>query len=127
MIQVKRAYDPYEPDDGPRILVDRLWPRGVKKESLHMECWLKEVAPSDALRKWFGHDPSRWSEFCLRYEAELEANSEAWQPLLDKAGKGGNITLLFSAHDRERNNAVALRAFLEKRLDGDSAKAVTSS
>jgi uncharacterized protein YeaO (DUF488 family) len=125
MIRVKRAYDPSVPDDDPCFLVDRLWPRGVKKENLRMEGWLKDAAPSDELRKWFGHDPSRWSEFCRRYEAELEANSDAWRPLLDKAGKG-DITLLFSAHDRERNNAVALRAFLEKRLGGDSAKAFTS-
>lgn len=120
MIRIKRVYDPHESGDGPRFLVDRLWPRGVKKENLLMDGWLKDVAPSDALRHWFGHDPAKWEEFCRRYDAELEANSEAWRPLLDRARRQ-DITLLFSAHDMERNNAVALRLFLEKSLDGASS------
>lgn len=115
MIRVKRVYDTYEPDDGLRFLVDRLWPRGVKKENLRMDGWLKDVAPSDALRHWFGHDPAKWNEFCERYTAELEGNSEAWRPILEKAQKQ-TITLLFSAHDVEHNNAVLLRSFLEARL-----------
>lgn len=119
MIRIKRVYDPHESGDGSRFLVDRLWPRGMKKESLQMDGWLKDVAPSDALRRWFGHDPAKWEEFCRRYDAELESNSEAWRSLLDRARKQV-ITLLFSAHDMKRNNAVALRSFLEKRLDGAS-------
>lgn len=115
MIRVKRVYDPQEPDDGPRFLVDRLWPRGVKKEKLQMDGWLKELAPSDALRHWFGHEPARWEEFCNRYDAELEAGN-AWRPLVAIARKQ-DITLLFSAHDTECNNAVALRSFLESRLE----------
>lgn len=119
MIRVKRVYDPHGPDDGSRFLVDRVWPRGMKKENLQMDGWLKDIAPSDALRHWFGHDPGKWDEFCLRYDAELEANDEAWHPLLDKARKQ-DITLLFSAHDIEHNNALALRSFIEKRLDDNS-------
>jgi uncharacterized protein YeaO (DUF488 family) len=119
MIRVKRVYEPHEPDDGPRFLVDRLWPRGIKKEALQMDGWLKDAAPSDALRRWFGHDPSKWEEFCRRYDAELHNNSEAWRRLLDMA-KMQDITLLYSAHDSEHNNAVALRLFLDKRLVGTS-------
>ena len=116
MIRVKRVYDQLEPDDGSRFLVDRLWPRGVKKENLAMDGWLEEVAPSDALRRWFGHDPASWEEFCHRYETELENNGEAWLALLEIARKQ-DITLFFSAHDTERNNAVVLRAFLVKKLE----------
>ena len=118
MIRVKRVYDQLVPDDGSRFLVDRLWPRGIRKENLPMDGWLKDVAPSDALRRWFGHDPARWEEFCRRYDAELEAGSESWRPLLDMARKQ-DITLLYSAHDTEHNNAVALRLFLERKLDGE--------
>jgi uncharacterized protein YeaO (DUF488 family) len=119
MVRIKRVYDPHEPDDGPRFLVDRLWPRGMKKENLAMAGWLKDAAPSDALRHWFGHDPARWEEFCRRYGAELEANAGAWRMLLTMAQKQ-DITLLYSAHDLEHNNAAALRSFLEKRLEGAS-------
>ncbi len=119
MIRVKRVYETHEPADGPRFLVDRLWPRGVKKEDLQIDGWLKDVAPSDALRHWFGHEPARWEEFCRRYHAELEVNSDAWRPLVDMARKQ-DITLLYGAHDIEHNNAVALRSFLEKRLGSDS-------
>ena len=99
------------------MLVDRLWPRGVRKEKLELAGWLKEVAPGDALRKWFKHDPARWSEFQRRYAAELESNPQAWQPTLEAARKG-NVTLLFAAKDAEHNNAVALKAFLERKLVG---------
>ena len=119
MIRVKRVYDPHEPDDGPRFLVDRLWPRGMKKENLAMDGWLKDAAPSDALRHWFGHDPARWEEFCRRYATELEANADAWRILVTLALKQ-DITLLYSAHDIEHNNAAALRSFIEKRLAGAS-------
>ena len=115
MIRVKRVHDPQEPDDGPRFLVDRLWPRGMKKADISMAGWLKEVAPSDELRRWFGHEPAKWADFCCRYHAELEENSEAWRPLLNMA-RQQDITLLFSAHDLERNNAVALKLFLEEQL-----------
>ncbi|MFN3929639.1 MAG: DUF488 domain-containing protein [Thermoflexus sp.] len=117
MIKVKRVYDPVEPDDGKRFLVERLWPRGIKKEALAMDGWLKEVAPSDRLRRWFGHDPKKWAEFRRRYFAELEARPEAWRPLLD-AARVGNVTLLFSARAATHNNAVALREFLEEKLKG---------
>ena len=115
MLRIKRVYDPQEPDDGLRFLVDRLWPRGVKKETLQMDGWLKEIAPSDELRHWFGHDPAKWKEFCRRYHAELEANREAWLQLLGLAAHQ-EVTLLYSAHDREHNQAEALRLFLEKRM-----------
>jgi len=117
VIKVKRVYDPVEPDDGKRFLVERLWPRGIKKEALAMDGWLKEVAPSDRLRRWFGHDPKKWEEFRQRYFAELEAHPEAWRPLLD-AARAGNVTLLFSARDLIHNNAVALQVFLEEKLKG---------
>ena len=113
MIRIKRVYEPHEPEDGLRYLVDRLWPRGVKKEHLLLDGWLKDLAPSDDLRRWFGHDPARWEEFCRRYEAELAGKSQTWHSLLDVPQKQV-ITLLFSAHDIEHNNAVALRSFLEK-------------
>jgi len=115
MIRIKRVYDPHEPDDGPRFLVDRLWPRGMKKDALQMDGWLKEAAPSNDLRHWFGHEPAKWEEFCRCYDAELEANSAVWQPLLKLARKQ-DITLLCSAHDIEHNNAMALKMFIEARL-----------
>jgi uncharacterized protein YeaO (DUF488 family) len=119
MITIKRVYDRPEPSDGTRFLVERLWPRGVKKDTLRLDGWLKEVAPSDALRRWFGHDPAKWQEFQRRYGAELESKAEAWQPIL-KAARRGNVTLLYSAQDTEHNNAVALKAYMEK-----SPRAVT--
>jgi uncharacterized protein YeaO (DUF488 family) len=114
MIQVKRVYEPAERGDGARFLVERLWPRGIKKEKLKMEGWQKEAAPSNELRKWFGHDPAKWKEFQRRYEAELKQRPESWQPLLAAARKG-TLTLLFSARDMEDNNAVALKNFLDRR------------
>ncbi len=114
-ISLKRVYDPPSPADGKRFLVDRLWPRGVSAASLRIDGWLKEVAPSDALRRWFGHDPRRWEEFVRRYHAELDARPESWAPLLE-AAREGPITLLFSARDAAHNNAVALRAYLLARL-----------
>ena len=115
MIQVKRAYDPPAAEDGLRILVDRLWPRGINKESLKLDRWLKDVAPSDSLRRWFGHDPALWDEFCQRYFAELDSNPEAWQPLL-KAARQEKVTLLFGAKETKYNNAAALKIYLEKQL-----------
>ncbi len=114
MIKVKRVYEKAEPADGSRFLVERLWPRGMKKEELRMKAWLKDAAPSDALRRWFAHDPAKWLEFQKRYRAELGKNLGALGPILD-AAKHGNVTLLFSAHDTEHNNALVLRDFVEKR------------
>ena len=113
MIRIKRAYDPPTKEDGARFLVDRLWPRGMKKEALPMAAWCKEVAPSNELRQWFSHDPDKWKEFQRRYRAELAAHGTAWQPLLD-AAKQGDVTLLYSAHDTEHNNAQVLKAYLEE-------------
>ncbi len=115
MIKVKRIYGHAEPGDGKRFLVDRLWPRGTKKESLKLDGWLKEVAPSDELRRWFAHDPQKWQEFQERYFDELDARPEAWHPLVE-AARVGDITLLYGASDTEHNNAVALKAYLEKGL-----------
>lgn len=115
MIQVKRVYDPPDTHDGKRFLVERLWPRGMKKESLQMDGWIKDVAPSDALRQWFVHDPDKWEDFKYRYFVELERNHDRWKPLLD-AARQGTITLIYSAHDQEHNNALTLKLFLEERL-----------
>jgi uncharacterized protein YeaO (DUF488 family) len=115
MISVKRVYSPASAEDGQRFLVDRLWPRGMKKEDVKMQAWIKEVAPSDELRHWYGHDPDKWCEFNERYFHELDANPQAWSPLLE-AAKNGDITLLFSTKELELNNAVSLRAYLEKQL-----------
>ena len=115
MIKVKRVYEPSGSGDGTRFLVERLWPRGMKKESLHMEAWLKDVAPSNDLRRWFGHDPAKWTEFERRYFAELDARPEALQPIIEAADRG-DVTLLYSAHDTEHNNAVALKKYIEVRV-----------
>jgi uncharacterized protein YeaO (DUF488 family) len=114
MIKVKRVYEGPESSDGARFLVERLWPRGMKKESLRMDGWLKDVAPSETLRQWFGHDPAKWNEFRRRYFAELSSKSEVLRPLLEAARKG-DLTLLYSAHDTMRNNALALKEYLDKR------------
>jgi uncharacterized protein YeaO (DUF488 family) len=116
LLKTKRAYEPAEASDGARFLVDRLWPRGIKKEKLEMKAWLKDVAPSPALRKWFAHDPAKWQEFQQRYRAELESNPEGWQPILE-AAKQGDVTLLYSARDTEHNSAVLLKAFLEEKMN----------
>jgi uncharacterized protein YeaO (DUF488 family) len=115
MVRVKRVYTPATPEDGQRFLVDRLWPRGIKKEDLKIQAWYKEAAPSNELRHWYGHDPDKWCEFNERYFNELDGNPESWQPLFD-AARHGDITLLFSTTELERNNAVSLRAYLEKQL-----------
>ena len=113
MIRIKRVYETAAASDGRRFLVERLWPRGVKKEALSLTGWHREVAPSHELRKWFNHDPAKWKEFQRRYRAELDTKPETWQPLLE-AAKAGNLTLLFSAHDTEHNNAIVLKDYLEK-------------
>ena len=115
MIRVKRVYDPPARSDGVRFLVDHLWPRGLKKEAVQVERWIKLVSPSNELRSWFGHEPAKWAEFKRRYFAELNQQPEAWAPLLEVA-RTKDITLVFSARDIEHNNAVALKAYLEKKL-----------
>jgi uncharacterized protein YeaO (DUF488 family) len=120
MIQLKRVYDDAASNDGARYLVERLWPRGVKKESLQVEAWVKEVAPSASLRKWFSHEPAKWPEFRRRYFEELKAHPQAWQPLV-AAARRGRVTLVYSSHDTEHNNAVALKEFLEQRLGKKAA------
>ncbi len=115
MIQVKRAYEPVSRHDGARFLVERLWPRGVRKEDLHIEAWLKDVAPSTELRKWFQHDPEKWKHFKHRYFRELARHRGVLQPLLTRARREP-VTLIYSAHDTEHNNAVALQEFLEKEM-----------
>jgi uncharacterized protein YeaO (DUF488 family) len=115
MIRIRRVYEPVGRTGEPRFLVERLWPRGMKKAALHMTGWIKGVAPSDALRRWFNHDPAKWQEFQRRYRNELEGKPETWQPLLQAARKG-DITLLFSAHDVEHNNAIVLKVYLDERF-----------
>ena len=120
MIQVKRAYEDASKDDGARFLVERLWPRGIKKQNLQVEDWLKDVAPSAPLRRWFQHDPAKWNEFRRRYFSELENNPDAWQSLLTHARRG-RVTLVYSSHDAEHNAAIALKDFLEQKLKGKGA------
>jgi uncharacterized protein YeaO (DUF488 family) len=117
MIRIKRTYESRAHGDGRRILVERLWPRGMKKQELQVHAWIKEVAPSTQLRKWFGHRPERWREFRRRYKKELSANADAWSSILD-ASKRGTVTLLYSAHDLEHNGAVVLREYLMERSRG---------
>ena len=107
-VRLKRAYAPAEPGDGMRILVDRLWPRGVRKADAAVDLWLKDVAPSTALRKWFGHDPARWQAFRERYAEELRQRPEALSRIRELARKGP-VTLVYSAHDEVHNDAVVLR------------------
>jgi uncharacterized protein YeaO (DUF488 family) len=115
MIILKRAYDPATSADGVRYLVERLWPRGVKKTALRIDAWMKDVAPSAALRRWFGHDPKKWSEFRRRYHDELRAGADALEPIV-KAARRGRVTLVYSSHDTEHNNAVALKEYLDARM-----------
>jgi len=120
-ISVKRAYLAPEDHDGYRVLVDRIWPRGLSKESLRLGAWLKELAPSNELRRWFGHDLQKWEEFRNRYWQELEKRPEELQKLLTQAGEK-RITLVFAARDEEHNNAVALKEFLEMQISQKSGK-----
>ncbi|MBI4164525.1 MAG: DUF488 family protein [Acidobacteria bacterium] len=120
MIRTKRVFERASPGDGVRFLVDRLWPRGLKKKDLQLDAWLRDVAPSDALCRWFGHDPARWPEFQRRYSAELDARPHDWQPIVEAARKD-KVTLLFGSRDVTHNNAVALAHYisrLEFRMEG---------
>jgi uncharacterized protein YeaO (DUF488 family) len=110
-IRIKRVYEPPDASDGTRVLVDRLWPRGLRKENAALACWLKEIAPSPELRKWFGHDPERYAEFARRYRTELASNTEEVARLEDLV-KQGPVTLLYAAHDEEHNQARVLAEYL---------------
>jgi uncharacterized protein YeaO (DUF488 family) len=114
MIKLKRVYDKEDSRDGVRYLVERLWPRGIKKTSLHLDGWLKDVGPSTELRKWFSHDPEKWEQFKRRYFAELGRAPENCEPIRQAARKG-TVTLLYSSHDTEHNNAVALKEYIEEK------------
>ena len=117
-IHLARVHDRDATSSGARLLVDRLWPRGISKESLHLDEWIRDVGPSTELRKWFDHDPARFAEFSTRYRSELDSNDEAVGKLLDWC-RDGPVTLLFAAHDEDHNNAVVLRDYLKARLDRD--------
>ena len=113
VIKLKRVYEKPENDDGIRILVERLWPRGLSKEKARVDIWLKNAAPSSELRKWFAHDPAKWEEFKKRYYAELKKNPAALDPI-SNLPKKGNITFVFASKEEEFNNAVALKEYVEK-------------
>ena len=115
MLKLKRIYDGAEPLDGYRILVDRIWPRGMSKQKAGVDLWLKEIAPSDALRKWFAHDPERWMEFQRRYRGELRKQKALTDGVKELEKKHRTVTLIYSARDERHNQAVALRAYLKKR------------
>ncbi len=114
-IAIKRAYEPPTADDGCRVLVDRLWPRGISKDRAAIDHWFKELAPSTALRHWFGHDPDKWDEFQRRYHAELKTHKSAVEPLRQLLETEHTITLLFGARDETHNNAVVLAEYLRAR------------
>ncbi len=112
MLKLKRAYERGTQADGTRILVERLWPRGLSKKTLHVDAWLKDVGPSTELRQWFSHDPDKWSTFRARYFRELDSRPEAWRPIVS-AARRGTVTLVYSSRDTEHNNAVALKDYLQ--------------
>lgn len=114
MIKIKRAYESFSEDDGFRILVDRIWPRGVSKERANLDTWMKEIAPSNDLRKWFLHDPKKWNEFENRYKEELKGKSELIDKIKEIEKYQGKVTLIYSAKDKEHNNAVVLEHILRK-------------
>ncbi len=115
MVKIKRVYDPPAPLDGKRILIDRLWPRGLRKEGARIDAWMKEIAPSTELRKWFNHDPEKWNEFRKRFFAELDAGQESVDSIIAAARKG-TVTLLFGSKEMRYNNAVALKQYLDSRM-----------
>lgn len=114
MILLKRIYEPYAKEDGYRVLVDRLWPRGVSKEKAHLDLWLKEVAPSTELRKWFGHDPKKWTAFEEKYTKELDKNETCMEELKQLQKKHSPLTLLYGARDTDHNEAIVLKKYLEE-------------
>jgi uncharacterized protein YeaO (DUF488 family) len=115
-IRLSRVYDHDTTRRGRTFLVERLWPRGIRRNELHLDGWFKDVAPSTELRKWFSHDPAKWPEFQRRYIRELDANASAWQPIVD-AVTDGDVALLYSSRDRDHNNAVVLRDYLLAHLE----------
>ena len=119
-IRIKRIYDPPSPQDGFRILVDRLWPRGLSKEKAKVDLWLREISPSNELRKWYSHDPAKWAEFKKKYLGEIKEKKEEFD-LLRKKAREGTVTFLFSSKEDKLNNAVALKEFVERRR-GDSRR-----
>ncbi|MGC8478350.1 MAG: DUF488 domain-containing protein [Candidatus Micrarchaeia archaeon] len=121
IIKIKRVYEKYDVTDGMRILVDRLWPRGIRHTSANIDLWFKDVAPSTELRKWFSHEPSKWSEFKRRYKAELK-DSRALGKLVDLAKSSGLVTLIYAARDEKHNDAIVLKEVLEHRLKSEEAK-----
>lgn len=125
MIHIKRTYESRSRGDGQRFLVERLWPRGMKKEALHADAWLKDVAPSTALRQWFGHRVERWEEFQRRYRKELDGNPGAWEPIA-QASREGPVTLLYSARDEQHNAALVLSQYLAERSGSRNARASSS-
>jgi uncharacterized protein YeaO (DUF488 family) len=112
-IHLKRAYEPSAPEDGFRILVDRLWPRGIARDAAHVDLWLKEIAPSTELRKWFAHDPEKWAEFRKRYAEELDSRPAEVERLAECVRRG-TVTLVYGAKDQQHNQAVALKEYLEE-------------
>jgi len=117
MIKIKRIYDAPSDDDGSRILVDRLWPRGLRKEKAKVDLWLKEIAPSNELRKWYSHDPKKWTEFRKKYFKDLDTKRELVNQIVQKT-REGDITLLYSSKEEKLNNAVALKEYIEKQKKG---------
>lgn len=115
-ITIKRAYESPADEDGVRVLVDRVWPRGVSRDKLKLDAWCKDISPTAELRKWFGHNPAKWDEFRQRYEAELKANTPALDDLREQTGTSKKLTLVYSAKDEEHNQAIVLRDFLTHRL-----------
>jgi uncharacterized protein YeaO (DUF488 family) len=115
MLKVKRAYEPESRSDGRRVLVERLWPRGLSKAALRIDAWLKDVGPSTELRRWFSHDPEKWPRFRARYFRELDARPEAWRPIVTAARRGA-VTLVYTSRDTEHNNAVALKDYLQPKI-----------
>lgn len=113
-VRIKRAYDDYAASDGYRILVDRLWPRGIKKENAHVDLWLKDIAPSTELRKWFNHEPEKWPDFSQKYRKEIDANTEATQELKEAFKSHKTVTLLYGAKDEQHNQAVVLQKWLSE-------------
>jgi len=120
-IQLKRVYEPPSKEDGIRILVDRLWPRGLTKKKAAVDLWLKDIAPTTELRRWFGHDAARWKEFQVRYRKELRADKEAVN-LLKQKSKEGTVTLVYGAKDQEHNEALVLQQMLDRRHRGKAAR-----
>lgn len=126
MIRLKRVYETANKQDGKRLLVERLWPRGVKKTLAGLDGWFKEVAPSPALRSWFGHDPAKWNAFRKRYYVELDGKPDTWEPII-RAARRGRVTLIFSSRDIQHNNAVALKQYLDRKMTESVASSIERS